>query len=68
MANRQNPQLPLDIGAPTGRGRRYCRQCHRPLTDPASRLIGYGPDCDPERRPGATPEHHIDQDALPGTE
>ncbi|MFC9626299.1 hypothetical protein ACFTXM_42230 [Streptomyces sp. NPDC056930] len=41
--------------------------------DPALALFagdsipGYGPGCDPERRPGPAPGHHVDQDQLPGT-
>ncbi|MDK0525032.1 DUF6011 domain-containing protein [Streptomyces sp. ML-6] len=58
---------PTLVDTPTGYRHRYCRRCGRELTRTQSRLIGYGPDCDPERRPGPAPEHHIDQDHLPGT-
>ena len=30
-----------------------CRGCHRPLRDPESRALGYGPDC--ARKRGLTP-------------
>jgi hypothetical protein len=30
-----------------------CRDCHRPLRDPESRSLGYGPDC--ARKRGLTP-------------
>lgn len=67
MAERRAQQPTLVDDPVTGRRRRYCRRCGRELTDPASRLTGYGPACDPTNRPGATPEHHVDQDPLPGT-
>ncbi|MGW2384448.1 DUF6011 domain-containing protein [Streptomyces sp. NPDC001658] len=31
-----------------------CRDCHRPLRDPESRAIGYGPSC--ARKHGLTPK------------
>lgn len=67
MAIRQNAQPTLLDDPNTGYRHRYCRRCRRPLTDPESRRIGYGPDCDPARWPKAAPEHHVDQDAIPGT-
>ncbi|GGT14921.1 hypothetical protein GCM10014713_04590 [Streptomyces purpureus] len=51
----------------TGYRHRYCRRCGRELTDPDSRLTGYGPNCDPARRPRAAAEHQVEQDPLPGT-
>ncbi|MEU9014225.1 DUF6011 domain-containing protein [Streptomyces sp. NPDC048479] len=51
----------------TGYRHRYCRRCGRELTDPASRLAEYGPDCDRARHPQAAPEHVMDQDPIPGT-
>ncbi|MET8746321.1 DUF6011 domain-containing protein [Streptomyces sp. NPDC004728] len=63
----RNQQQAL-IGAPeTGYRHRYCRKCGRPLTNLDSRLAGYGPECDPNRWPGHAPEHHVDQEPLPGT-
>lgn len=44
-----------------------CTTCRRELTDPVSRLRRLGPECDPEPRNGQGPDHHVDQDPLPGT-
>jgi hypothetical protein len=68
MAQRPTHQQPSLVDDPvTGYRHRYCRRCGRELTRLESRLTGYGPDCDPHRRPPAAPEHHVDQDTLPGT-
>ncbi|MFE4915777.1 DUF6011 domain-containing protein [Streptomyces sp. NPDC056652] len=68
MARRPRTQTAILVDDPaTGRRRRYCRRCGRELSNPASRLAQYGPDCDPARRPGEAREHHVDQDAIPGT-
>lgn len=67
MARRDSAQPTLVDDPDTGRRRRYCRRCGRELTEPASRLAGYGPACDPARRPGAAGQHHVDQDPIPGT-
>ncbi|MFJ2202466.1 DUF6011 domain-containing protein [Streptomyces violaceusniger] len=45
----------------------WCRRCRRELFDAASRLRGWGPECDPDNRTPAAREHHVDQDPLPGT-
>ncbi|MFH8813105.1 DUF6011 domain-containing protein [Streptomyces hygroscopicus] len=69
MTSRPARQAPL-LGLPEqGRPPVYCRnpQCRRELTDPASRLRGYGPECDPDNRTVPAREHHVDQDPLPGT-
>ncbi|MFF1916203.1 DUF6011 domain-containing protein [Streptomyces sp. NPDC058239] len=63
--DRNQQQLNLDDQA-TGYRHRYCRKCGRPLTLLASRLKGWGPDCDPNRLPRPAAEHHVDQDQLPG--
>jgi hypothetical protein len=67
MTPRPPPQPTLVDDAETGYRHRYCRRCGRELTDPDSRLTGYGPNCDPARRPQAAREHTVDQDPLPGT-
>ncbi|MGA4867538.1 DUF6011 domain-containing protein [Streptomyces lavendulocolor] len=68
MARIRPATQPTLIDDPTtGYRHRYCRRCGRELTSPASRLAGYGADCDPARRPPAPAEHHVDQDTLPGT-
>ncbi|MEU1134438.1 DUF6011 domain-containing protein [Streptomyces sp. NPDC005900] len=46
--------------------RRWCRRCRRELKDPASRLLGLGPDCDPNQR-SKLRDHHVAQDPIPGT-
>ncbi|MEV4975493.1 DUF6011 domain-containing protein [Streptomyces scopuliridis] len=66
MARRRTSQDTIP-GTPASRTRRHCRKCGRPLTHPDSRLAGYGPDCDPARRPGEAREHHVEQDTIPGT-
>ncbi|MFF7631501.1 DUF6011 domain-containing protein [Streptomyces cyaneofuscatus] len=67
MARTDRNQQPTLIDDPnTGYRHRYCRRCGRELTAPSSRLTGYGPDCDPARRPPAAAPHHVDQDQLPG--
>lgn len=63
MARPEQETLPVAVGLPR---RRYCRRCGRELQDPVSRLRGQGPECDPDRRT-ASPDHHVDQDTLPGT-
>nr|WP_078510685.1 DUF6011 domain-containing protein [Streptomyces himastatinicus] len=67
MTSRPARQAPL-LGLPE-QGRRpvYCRRCGRELSDPASRLRRYGPECDPDNHPGPTARHDVDQDPLPGT-
>lgn len=67
MAERRVQQPALVDDTTTGYRHRYCRRCGRELTDPGSRLAGYGAACDPARRPGPAPEHQVDQDPLPGT-
>ncbi|MFJ6215050.1 DUF6011 domain-containing protein [Streptomyces sp. NPDC092296] len=41
-----------------------CRHCHRPLTDPESRALRLGPECDPGRAPA--PRGDVEQEQLPG--
>lgn len=67
MARRPTNQPTLVDDPATGLRRRHCRKCSRELTDPASRLAGYGPACHPARRPGAAADHQVEQDAIPGT-
>ncbi|MEE1752692.1 DUF6011 domain-containing protein [Streptomyces sp. SP18CS02] len=68
MPRRHVPHRPALLDDPvTGYRHRYCRRCGRELTSPESRLTGYGPTCDPSRRPPPTPEHVVDQEPLPGT-
>ena len=68
MARRDAHQQPSLVDDPvTGYRHRYCRRCGRELVRLESRLNGYGPDCDPNRHPAPAPEHHVDQDTLPGT-
>ncbi|MFV0127091.1 DUF6011 domain-containing protein [Streptomyces sp. HMX112] len=67
MARRPADQPTLVDDPRTGYRHRYCRRCGRELTDPASRLNGYGPGCDPARRPPAAADHQVEQDPLPGT-
>jgi hypothetical protein len=63
----RNQQQAL-VGTPEAKYRyRYCRRCGRELDAPESRFIGYGPDCDPNRRPRAAAVHEVEQDTLPGT-
>lgn len=65
---RRRPDQPTLVDDPvTGHRRRYCRRCGSELTSPTSRLNGYGPNCDPARRPGNADTHQVDQDPLPGT-
>lgn len=69
MTSRPARQAPI-LGLPEqGRHPIYCRNpaCRRELTAEASRLRGYGKDCDPDNRAPAAREHHVDQDPLPGT-
>jgi hypothetical protein len=40
-----------------------CRDCHRPLRDPESRSLGYGPDC--ARKHGLTPTKPRRTSAIP---
>jgi hypothetical protein len=65
MTDGQDPIAGIPQGAPV---RRWCKgwRCGRELTDPVSRMRGYGPECDPEHRTGASREHVIDQEPLPG--
>lgn len=66
--DRQRATQPTLVDDPdTGYRHRYCRRCARELTAPESRLAGYGPDCDPARRPGTAPAHEVEQDPIPGT-
>jgi hypothetical protein len=67
MARRPAQQSLLVDDPITGYRHRYCRRCGRELTLLGSRLVGYGPQCDPNRRPPAAPEHEVEQDTLPGT-
>lgn len=62
MDRAEQETLPIHPGLPR---RRWCR-CGRPLTDPVSRMRGLGRECDPDRRT-PDPQHHVDQDPLPGT-
>lgn len=65
---RRHPDQPTLIDNPTtGYRHRYCRRCGAELTSPRSRLNGYGPLCDPQRRPGDADTHVVDQDTIPGT-
>ncbi|MFJ2746146.1 DUF6011 domain-containing protein [Streptomyces sp. NPDC087440] len=65
--NRRRPDQPTLIDDPqTGARHRYCRRCGAELKSPESRMNGYGPDCDPHRRPPAADTHQVDQDTLPG--
>ncbi|MFF8610812.1 DUF6011 domain-containing protein [Streptomyces sp. NPDC015346] len=65
---RRPPNQPTLVDDPiTGYRHRYCRRCGRELTSPESRLSGWGPNCDPHRRPQAAPEHQVEQEPLPGT-
>ncbi|WP_331763218.1 DUF6011 domain-containing protein (plasmid) [Streptomyces sp. NBC_01369] len=63
----RNQQQALTGPPDSGYRARYCRKCGKPLTAATSRRIGYGPDCDPARRPHPAPGRDIDQDAIPGT-
>lgn len=68
MARRPRNQTAILVDDPaTGYRRRYCRACHVELTDPVSRLRELGAECDPERRTSRRRDHHVDQDAIPGT-
>ncbi|WP_406425664.1 DUF6011 domain-containing protein [Streptomyces sp. NBC_00842] len=68
MARDDRNQQQLLIDDPnTGYRHRYCRKCGRQLTAQESRLNGFGPDCDPTRRPRAAAVHQVEQDAIPGT-
>jgi hypothetical protein len=68
MTSRPDPEplLPVEDVEEPGRlaVRVTCRACGRPLHDPESRLLRFGPGC----RPGTEPvrRHDVDQDALPG--
>lgn len=64
----RNPQPTLIDDPNTGYRHRYCRRCGRPLTALSSRLNGWGPDCDPNRRPPGAAPHEVEQDTIPGTE
>ncbi|MFJ7297571.1 DUF6011 domain-containing protein [Streptomyces collinus] len=63
MDSRRQEALLIDPG---GRARVWCRGCRRELTDPESRLRGWGEECDPEPRRGSRARFDIDQDAIPG--
>ncbi|MER5277706.1 DUF6011 domain-containing protein [Streptomyces sp. NPDC002809] len=63
----RNQQQALTGPPDNGYRHRYCRKCGKPLTAPGSRRRGFGPDCDPTRRPQPAPARDIDQDAIPGT-
>lgn len=39
------PGLPPPADLAAGRAVVECRECHRPLSDPAARLLGIGEDC-----------------------
>ncbi|MEU9578790.1 DUF6011 domain-containing protein [Streptomyces chilikensis] len=61
-------QVPLLPPPPGDRPRVVlCRNphCRRELTDPVSRLRGWGPECDREYRM-AHQRRDVDQDPLPG--
>ncbi|MFD9004494.1 DUF6011 domain-containing protein [Streptomyces sp. NPDC059582] len=47
------------------RRRVWCRGCRRELTDPISRMRGWGEECDPDPR-RRSPRFTVDQDAIPG--
>jgi hypothetical protein len=54
-------------GVESGPRRRvWCRGCRRELSDPESRLRGWGEECDPEPRHGGRVRFDIEQDAIPG--
>lgn len=63
MASQQ--QEPLTGPVPGQLRRVWCRGCRRPLTDLESKRRGWGRECDPDYRT-RTPEHHVDQDPIPG--
>ncbi|WP_442819481.1 DUF6011 domain-containing protein [Streptomyces sp. NBC_01240] len=63
----RNQQQALTGPPETGYRHRYCRRCGKPLTAVTSRRLGYGPDCNPMRRPQPAAARDIDQDAIPGT-
>jgi hypothetical protein len=39
------PGSATDADLAAGRAVVECRECHRPLSDPAARLLGWGEDC-----------------------
>jgi hypothetical protein len=65
MAMQRQEALPEVESGP--RQRVWCRGCGRELSDPESRLRGYGEECDPEPR-HASARFDIEQDAIPGLE
>ena len=65
MASQQQESL---TGTFPGQRRRvWCRGagCHHQLYTAESRRRGYGPVCDPDYR-APDPDHHVEQDAIPG--
>ncbi|CAL9669011.1 hypothetical protein SUDANB145_07314 (plasmid) [Streptomyces sp. enrichment culture] len=63
MADQQ--QEPLTGPVPGQRRPVWCRRCGRELTDPVSKLRGWGSDCDPDQRIRHD-RHDVDQDPIPG--
>ena len=65
MAEQQQETLTGPV--PGLRRRVWCKGvgCHHQLYTLESRRRGYGPTCDPDYRT-TTPDHHVDQDAIPG--
>jgi hypothetical protein len=41
-----------------------CRRCHRPLHDPESRTLRYGPEC--RDAAARVARYDVEQDTLPG--
>ncbi|HEX5568566.1 MAG TPA: DUF6011 domain-containing protein [Streptomyces sp.] len=66
MATARHRQTALPDTPPAGRTRRWCRRCGRELTHPSSRMLGYGPACDPHRHAPTPPTADLDQDPIPG--
>jgi hypothetical protein len=64
MAIQRQQALPEVDSGP--RRRVWCRGCRRELSDPESRLRGWGEECDPEPRHGSRARFDIEQDAIPG--
>lgn len=67
MRHRPKRQPALVGTAGLARVKIVCTECKRELTDKVSRARRKGPECDPEPRNGQGPDHHVDQDPLPGT-